>query len=177
MSVFMVDVEADGPCAGLHSMVSFGVVRVQPEPLDCTFYGKVAPISETWVPEALAVSGFSREEHLAFEAPELVMRRFTDWLAQHSQDKPIFISDNPCFDWQYLNYYLWRFTGDNPFGHSGRRLGDLYCGLVKNWRAGSHWKGLRKTRHTHNPVDDARGNVEALLAMARKHELRKFLES
>ena len=29
----------------------------------------------------------------------------------------------------------------------------------------ANFKFLRKTRHTHNPVDDARGNAEALLAM------------
>jgi hypothetical protein len=28
-----------------------------------------------------------------------------------------------------------------------------------------NFKHLRKTEHTHNPVDDARGNAEALLAM------------
>ncbi len=28
-----------------------------------------------------------------------------------------------------------------------------------------NFKHLRKSRHTHQPVDDARGNAEALLAM------------
>jgi hypothetical protein len=27
------------------------------------------------------------------------------------------------------------------------------------------WKHLRKTIHSHHPVDDAKGNAEALLAM------------
>jgi hypothetical protein len=31
---------------------------------------------------------------------------------------------------------------------------------------GRPWKQLRRTRHTHNPVDDALGNVEALITMA-----------
>jgi len=29
----------------------------------------------------------------------------------------------------------------------------------------SRWKHLRKTSHTHHPVDDAKGNAEALLKM------------
>ena len=29
----------------------------------------------------------------------------------------------------------------------------------------AQWKHLRITKHTHNPVDDARGNAEALLKM------------
>ena len=40
--------------------------------------------------------------------------------------------------------------------------GDLYAGLVKDARKASEWKKLRVTPHTHNPVDDARGNAEAL---------------
>jgi hypothetical protein len=31
---------------------------------------------------------------------------------------------------------------------------------------------LRKTKHTHNPVDDAKGNAEALLHMIENMELR-----
>jgi hypothetical protein len=56
-------------------------------------------------------------------------------------------------------------NGHNPFGWSSRRIGDLYCGLVKDSRA--QWKYLRKTKHTHHPVDDAKGNAEALLAMQK----------
>jgi len=52
---FTVDVEADGPIPGDYSMVSFGAVAVEPT-LQHTFYGEVKPISNKWVPEALAVS-------------------------------------------------------------------------------------------------------------------------
>jgi len=61
----MVDVESDGPIPGDYSMVSFGAVIVEPL-LARTFYGKVRPISEKWIPEALAVSGHSREETMQF---------------------------------------------------------------------------------------------------------------
>jgi len=54
-------------------------------------------------------------------------------------------------------------AGANPFGHSSTNLGSLYKGLVKD--TSKYFKRLRKTRHTHNPVDDAKGNAEALLAM------------
>jgi hypothetical protein len=39
----------------------------------------------------------------------------------------------------------------------------LYKGLKRDLR--SNFKHLRKTAHTHNPVDDARGNAEAMLTM------------
>jgi len=47
----------------------FGAV-VFDDLLDKTFYGRTRPISDRFVPEALAVSGFSREQHLSFEEPK-----------------------------------------------------------------------------------------------------------
>src|SRR5262245_49983013 len=162
MSFVIVDVEADGPVPAEYSMVCFGAVLFD-ETLGTSFYGQTQPISERSIPEALAVSGFTREQHLAFDEPAGVMKKFSDWLDQHSKGRPVFVSDNLAFDWQFINYYFHRFTGRNPFGFSGRRIGDLYAGLMKDASKATEWKKFRTTRHTHNPVDDARGNAEALL--------------
>ena len=143
-------------------MVCFGAVVVEPE-LNRTFYGRLRPISEKFIPEALAVSGFTRGEVLQFDDPETVMRQFADWLRQVSPDRMLFISDNNGFDWQFINWYFHHFTGSNPFGFSSTNLGSLYKGMVKDTL--QTFKHLRRTRHTHHPVDDAIGNAEALLAM------------
>lgn len=164
MSWIVVDVEADGPIPGEFSMICFGAVVVN-EALNQTFYGEVAPISEQTNLAAAAISGISRAKHETFEKPEIVMARFADWVRANSRGRPIFVSDNPAFDWQWINYYFHKFCGANPFGYSARRIGDLYCGLTKN--AYSQWKHLRRTRHTHHPVDDAKGNAEALLEIQR----------
>lgn len=160
----MVDIEADGPCPGDYSMVSFGAVVVE-EGLNRTFYGELSPISGGWIPEALAISGFSREETMEFEEPVATMHMFADWIESLSLDYPIFIADNNGFDWQFINYYFHHFLGRNPFGFSSANLGCLYKGLVKNSR--KNFRHLRKTKHTHHPVDDAMGNAEALLAMRK----------
>ena len=162
MSYIVVDVEADGPVPGIYSMVSFGAVIVEPS-LSKTFYGETKPISISWIPEALAVSGFSREQHLGFEDPMPVIQRFDRWIKENSKGHPIFISDNLAFDWQWINYYFHFFTGKNPFGFSGRRIGDLYAGMKMDTFI--KWKHLRKTIHDHNPVNDAKGNAEVLLQM------------
>ena len=162
MSQIMVDVEADGPIPGDYSMVCFGAIVVEPS-LDKTFYGKLKPVSENWVSEALAVSGFTREDTLAFDDPKTVMEEFASWVKSISNGRPFFISDNNGFDWQFVNWYFHHFTGRNPFGHSSANLGSLYKGLVKDTFA--NFKHLRKTKHTHHPIDDARGNAEALLQM------------
>lgn len=162
MSFIVVDVEADGPYPGDYSMVSFGAVVVEPS-LSKTFYGEVCPISNIWKPDALAISGIKREDHEKFPMPEETMPKFVEWIKFVSKGHPVFISDNPCFDWQFINYYLHKYAGSNPFGFSGRRIGDLYCGLVKD--AYAKWKFLRKTRHSHHPIDDAMGNAEVILHM------------
>jgi len=82
----------------------------------------------------------------------------------------LFISDNNGFDWQFVNWYFHHFTGSNPFGFSSTNLGSLYKGLVKDPHRS--FKHLRDTPHTHHPVDDARGNAEALLKMKEKYGLR-----
>jgi hypothetical protein len=100
---------------------------------------------------------------LAFDEPKLVMERFASWLERECRGRMIFISDNNGFDWQFVNWYFHHFVGRNPFGFSSQNLGSFYKGLVKDSFAG--FKHLRKTKHTHHPVDDARGNAEALLTM------------
>ena len=162
MAIIMVDIESDGPIPGDYSMISFGAVLVDTK-LDQTFYGKLRPISEKWIPDALAVSGFSREETMAFEEPAKVMGDFQAWITEHSKKKPMFFSDNNGFDWQFINWYFHHFLGTNPFGHSSTNIGSLYKGLTKDMFV--NFKDLRKTKHTHNPVDDAMGNAEALLHM------------
>lgn len=165
----MVDIESDGPILGDYSTICFGAVFVEPG-LERTFYGQLRPISETFIPEALAVSGFTREQTLQFPEPATVMQTFADWLRSISRDRPMFISDNNGFDWQFIHWYFHHFTGSNPFGFSSTNLGSLYKGLVKD--TAPNFKHLRRTQHTHHPVDDAKGNAEALLTMKEQMGLK-----
>ncbi|HPH21939.1 MAG TPA: exonuclease, partial [Haliscomenobacter sp.] len=86
MAYIMVDVEADGPIPGDYSMLSLGAVLVTPE-LDQTFFAQFRPISEKFVPQALAVSQYSREESLSFPEPAGEMQRFVDWLKEVCPDR------------------------------------------------------------------------------------------
>ncbi len=165
----MVDVESDGPIPGDYSMISFGAVVVG-EPLKKTFYGQLKPISDKFIPEALAVSGHTREQTLLFPEAAQVMQNFADWIKLNTTDRPIFISDNNGFDWMFICWYFHHFLGENPFGFSSQNLGSLYKGLVLD--TFKNFKHLRKTKHTHHPVDDAKGNAEALLTMKRELGLK-----
>lgn len=173
MSYIMVDIESDGPIPGDFSMICFGAVLVD-EHLNRTFYGELKPISENYNEDALAISGFTREETLQFNTPQKVMLDFKDWIKENSKGRPIFISDNNGFDWMFICWYFHHFINENPFGYSSRRLSDLFCGLEKDTFA--KWKHLRKTVHTHNPVDDAMGNAEVLLMMKKEMGLKISLK-
>jgi len=161
MTWVSVDIEADGPVPEMYSMISLGAIVVEPA-LNRTFYAELRPISPSWKPEALAASGFSREETLGFRPPKEVMREFRDWLDELG-DRPRFVADNAGFDWGFVNYYFYYFTGSNPFGFSCLSLTSLYKGFERNLRA--NFKYLRKTKHSHNALDDAKGNAEAFLAI------------
>jgi hypothetical protein len=169
----MVDVESDGPIPSDFSMICVGAVVVEPD-LQRTFYGRLKPISERWLPDALRVSGFSREQTLTFDEPRLVMERFADWLASLRAKRLVFVSDNNGYDWQFINWYFHHFLNKNPFGFSSQNLGSLYKGMVKDTFAS--FKHLRRTAHTHHPVDDARGNAEALLHMKEQMALKIALD-
>ena len=164
----MVDVESDGPIPGDYSMISIGCVLVE-EPLGRTFSARLKPISEDFRTEALAVSGMTREETLLGDDPKEVMTRFAVWVGQNADGRPTFISDNNGYDWMFVCWYFQHFLKTNPFGFSSVNLGSLYKGMVKSM-AGS-FKHLRKTTHTHDPLDDATGNAEALLTMIRDMKL------
>lgn len=166
----MVDVEANGPCPGLYSMTELGVIVVEPN-LDRTFYAQLRPLDDSGVqPEALASIGRTMGQTMAYPPAEEGMTAFGEWLTEISQPGPVgrplrlmFVSDNNGFDWGYVNYYCWRFLGKNPFGHSSTNLGSLWKGYRRDFY--SSFKFLRRTKHTHHPVDDARGNAEAMLTM------------
>ena len=173
MSYIVVDVESDGPLLGVNSMVCFGAVLIDKEgKLEKTFYGQIKPISKEYNLEALSISGFTRKEHENFEEPEQVMTRFADWLKDNSENSPVLLSDNNGYDASWINYYFLRFYGKNPFGWSSRRIGDMFCGFFNDGKYS--WKKHRKTSHTHHPVDDAKGNAEALLKIQKMGLKVKF---
>lgn len=136
ITIFLVDCEG-GPYAG--TMTEFGAVLFDAPPFATSFYGVVGG-----------------------QPLQVTMQEFEEWVLEHAQGRrPVFLSDNVAYDWQHINWAFWTTIGRNPFGHSARRIGDIYSGLRRNLRATNDWKRLRKTPHDHNPVNDARGNAEA----------------
>lgn len=138
-NLIFVDCEANGKSPSTGKLTEFGAVAY---PSKATFYGVLSGKEPT-------------EEKKVFE-------EFEQWVLQITNgERPIFVSDNPAFDWQWINDGFWRTIGRNPFGYSARRIGDFYAGLIGDFKDSSSWKKLRITPHDHNPANDAMGNLEA----------------
>lgn len=169
--LFSVDVEADGPCPGAgdvgYSMASFGVVPVFDKvSIKHGYYsGPLAPICTSVDPGAIAVHKLDYSDRVDNgKNPKLVMEELDQFLKKFG-NRHTFISDNNGFDWQFMNFYFHYFLGRNPFGFSSRRIGDIWAGFTLE--SPSSFKKLRKTKHSHNALDDAYGNAEAILEMVR----------
>ncbi|MER6673419.1 3'-5' exoribonuclease [Streptomyces sp. NPDC000983] len=167
-----VDIEADGPIPGPYSMLSLGAAVagrqdgegfVAEDPERRTFYRELRPISDDFVPEALAVSGLDRER-LGVEGrdPAVAMTEFSRWVRTAAADaQPVMCGYPASYDWTFLYWYLIRFTGQSPFGHSGcMDMKTLYAS-----KAGLPLRAvvkgtmprelLSRRRHTHHALDDA----------------------
>lgn len=169
------DVEADGPIPGSYSMLSVGMAVVD-DP-EHSYYTELKPISDRFVPEALAVSGLDRER-LKREAPDAAtaMNGVAQWVDSLSPlGKPVFLAAPAVFDGMFLHWYFIEFVGRDPFAVNGAGI-DLR----------SYWMGARSSRwgktgratiakelgivappHTHNALDDARELAAIFAAVLR----------
>ena len=96
MSYIFVDCEAYGGSPATGRLTEIGAV--------------VYPTRETFY----RLLESEADEKQAFEDFEV-------WVASHNVGHPVFVSDNPAFDWQWINVGFWKHLGHNPFGHSARR--------------------------------------------------------
>jgi hypothetical protein len=185
-TLFLVDVESTSKTPFSGVMTEFGIVEFETR---ATFHGHIwdfhptpgipaLPIADRKNPgfTATVPSGggitFDGKRHdideLAEDRERWVYRTLASWMLRFD-GRPVFVSDNPGFDFMWMAEGFDRNRIENPFGHSSRRIGDLAAGLSGNWKNASGWKKYRKTGHDHNPVNDSLGNAEALRTILVKH--------
>lgn len=156
----VIDVEAGGPTPVLFPVLQIGAVDLEGN----EFYGEFRPgVGARLDPGAMKAIGLTREDVMKYPPYVETAFRFHEWIKDTYKGKRVTTwSDNPAFDWQWVNATLWDVCGENPLGFSMRRIGDFYAGMQHNVAAASKWKKMRTTKHTHNALDDARGNAGAL---------------
>ncbi|WP_103939503.1 exonuclease [Thermomonospora echinospora] len=172
------DVEADGPIPGPYSMISLGMAVVGRP--DLTFYTELRPISDEFVPAALAVSGLDRDRLLR-EAPpaEEAMAAAAKWInGLRTIGRPVFLAGPAVWDGMYIHWYFLRFLGKSPFSASGAGID-----LRSYWmgRNGCEWAASRKSDikqklkltglpHTHHALEDALELAAVFEAMLASRE-------
>lgn len=157
--LIFVDCEAYGGAPVTGQLTEFGAVAY---PKLDTFHGIIVPSIPDSNNPAVPMRNYDMSEDEIHRAELMAFDNFHHWLSYIcGNERPVFVSDNVAFDWQWINHGFHKHQGDNPFGHSGRRISDFYAGLTGEWRNTQKWKHLRITKHDHNPVHDALGNAEA----------------
>lgn len=165
----VVDTEWTSSPAG--EMLTCGLVVLE-RGLQRSFYGEFRPSrSAIWDDEAIRVMQITPAMAGGFPTKERMTKHLLAWLEDinpNGESEITLVSDNPTFDipplWQVCYHFGNKST---PFGHSGRRIGDLYCGLVGKWGANKEWKSKYRPNSelNHNALDDALANAQALIAI------------
>lgn len=151
--LIFVDCEARGASPINGTLTEFGCVAY---PTMQTFHGRLFTGTPDPSNPAIPVVG----KRVATDVQ--IASVLVEWLAEVAgNDRVVFVSDNPAWDWQWIAAMFDKAGIHNPFGHSGRRISDFWAGYRGNWSDTQGWKKLRQTPHDHNPVNDALGNAEA----------------
>ncbi len=174
-----VDIEADGPIPGPHSMLSLGAVayeaggRVVGEysaNLETLPGAQAHPDMAAWwagFPEAWAAARTDPRP------PEEVMTEFADWL-EALPGVPIFVAWPATWDFMWVYWYLVRFTGRRPFSEHGIDMRSYAMGMRRRpfLRCGKNYLPRRwfsSQAHTHVALDDAREQGELFMNMLREN--------
>jgi hypothetical protein len=160
------DVEADGPIPGPNSMLSFGsVAYLADKTVIGEFTVNLAPLpgasphprTMNWwggFPEALAKARENPED------PATAMPRYAKWVRK-LPGRSVFVGQPVGFDFMWVYWYLMKYCGESPFGHSALDVKTYamavlkrdYRDCVKN-ALPKEW--LEPLPHTHVALDDAR---------------------
>jgi len=174
--IIIVDIESDGPCPGIYSMIQYGAVCIYNNQIMGKVSRSLKAITDNFVPEALNAIGVSREQTLNFGNVNIAIQDLEEFVVRHMQNsksKAKFYSDNNGFDWQFINYYFHKFGSGsgNPFGFSSNNISNFYGGLNKKL-VDYDWKKYRITSHSHDALSDALGNAEALLTICKQYGIK-----
>lgn len=181
-----VDIEADGPTPGLHSMLSLAAVATTPEKEIAQFYRKIQPLKEAtpdpdtmlwWQnqPEAW------KEVTTNAEPAEAVMKDFCAWLHDLNLE-PVFVAHPVALDYTFVSYYLYRYAHENPFTNEKNATRTLDIRSFIAGKFGVSFNDAHRSRlpaaltegmpeHTHKAIDDAIGYGVLIRRMLRMDRL------
>lgn len=138
-------------------------------PDESDLYLELAPISESFDSEALAISNLDRERLIdKGEPPRRAMKRIGEWISEVSgEDRAVICAYPAAFDWPFFYWYQVNFAPKNsPVDFSScidmKTMFAVKAGVPLDEAGREHLpQELRSTReHTHNALDDAKEQAE-----------------
>lgn len=190
---FSVDIEADGPIPGMHSMLSLGCAAFDPDGQALgTYSANLKPLTEA-TPDPRTMAWWATQPK-AWEAcqhnqrePGEVMPEFAKWVNSIAGEniKPVFAAWPVGFDFTHVYWYLIRFHGHSPFSHHALDIRSFAMAFLNLPYRSSHKSKLQKRlkerltlshHHDHIAVHDAIEQGELLVALlAANRELHREL--
>ena len=163
-----IDIEADGPVPGLHSMLSLGAAAFTSDgALEQTFSVNLETLAEAH--EDARTMRWWASQPAAWEAcrvhtqePKQALQSFHAWveLQARSVGLPVMVAFPAAYDAMWVQWYLHRFVGDDPFRRRAIDIKTLaMVAMGAGYRATAksglprHWRP--PARHTHIAVEDA----------------------
>lgn len=174
----VADIEADGPCPGVNSMLSLGAVAYDEvgERMSTKFYATLDPLPGASQDPGTLKWWASQQEawKMATQgtaAPSKVMHNFVRWVESLGRRR-VFVAYPASFDFTWVYWYCHRFTGRSPFGFSSvldmKALAAflLNCNIHEIDKRGMPERWTRNLpKHTHIAIDDAEEQGEIFRRM------------
>ncbi len=164
------DIEADGPCPGLFSMLSFGLaaftidkrlVGTFSRNLELLDGADVDERTSRWWQQPTQQQAYAASRE-ATVSPRAAMVDAKSWLdAMRAHGKPLFCGAPSGFDFTFMYYYFQRFLGESPIGFASLDLRSYAAAVMKRQyrhvgkrQYPSDWIDA-DLPHTHVALDDA----------------------
>ena len=189
-----IDIETDGPAPGINSMLALGAAAFPADGgKETGWYCNMFPLAgavqndETmkwWaMPSQRAAYAEVTEDPTP---PDFAMIRFVEWLEEDLKGHKLIAVGWPiAFDFAFVNWYCWKFTGRNPLGFAGLDIRSYANGLadhpqyyslpeeeVWNMTGKLDKAGLRP----HHALDDAIGQGRLFMGLRREALLRQEIK-
>jgi DNA polymerase III alpha subunit (gram-positive type) len=159
------DIEADGEIPGKNSMLSFGsAAYLSDKTILSTFSINLEtlpeatsdPVTMQWWQGFPTAWQACRKNPIS---PEIAMKQYGDWL-ENLPGHIIFVAYPVAYDFRFIDYYLQRFFGRNPFKYRAIDIRSYAMGMLNlsykkanKQKLPVEWKD--NLPHTHIALDDA----------------------
>lgn len=183
MTVFIsLDVETTGPAPGTGELCTIGAVAFDEHTLEDVggeFYTRLRPEGTGWGWEESTAKWWMEQDHevrneAMGDGPDRVpahgaLASLAAWAASLGEE--VTVAAHPaCFDWAWINVYMWRHLGRNPLGYRALCLRSMGYGMSDlDWGADRTDDAdlYVASEVPHHALHDAKAQAEQLKRMLR----------